>query len=283
MDEDIPLYVCLSFPVGTAITMAFTLTSFLILLPLYIFILYKGVKQWRQQYSSSSMSHSDVFTYHMVIIELLSVLGSTLLTVNAYTELQWLALTGIIILTMNYTGQLAFHFLTCGERYLAVVYPTTYLKLKNEKGIRIRNITIGCVWLLCITWGAIVPMHTKKSFDLTILFFTTSTFICILTLNLSIFWVLIRLGPREAGGRTQQCDPSKVRLLFTFTAIMGVLMLKISWSLSSTFVLDLSHIEESKRCSLAISIIWINIPSSLVLPVLFLQRARNRVQKLQAK
>lgn len=161
MDEDIPLYVCLSFPVGTAITMAFTLTSLLILLPLYIFILYKDVKQWRQQHSSTSMSHSDVFAYHMVIIELLSVLGSTLLTVNAYTELQWLALTGIIILTMNYTGQLAFHFLTCGERYLAVVYPTTYLKLKKEKGIRIRNITIGCVWLLCITWGAIVPMHTN--------------------------------------------------------------------------------------------------------------------------
>lgn len=262
---------------------AFAFTSVLILLPLYIFILYKGVQQWRQQRSSTSMSHSDVFTYHMVVIELLSVLGTILITVGAYTELEWVTYTGVIILSMNYTGQLLFHVLTCGERYLAVVYPIIYMKLKNEKGIRIRNITIGCFWLLCITWGATLQMHTKKSFDFTHLFFMTLVLIFILMVNLSILWVLVRLGPRGEGGRRQHRDSSKLRLLFTTTAILGVVLLKIFWSISSIAVLDLGHTEDAKMCSFTVSVVWINIPSSLVLPLLFLQKARKRARLLQAK
>lgn len=275
LDEVHQLYLCLSSPVGNAIITAFASTSLLILLPLYAFVLYKGVQQWRQQHSRTPMSHSDVFTYHMVIVELLSVLGSLLMAVSVYTKCLWLTHTGIVLLSMNYIGQLLIHVLTCGERYLAVVYPITYLKLKKEKGIRIRNITIGCFWLLCLTWGATQPMHGKVSFDFTLLFLITLVFIFISMMNLSILWVLIRLGPRGEGGRRRQCDPSKLRLLFTTTAVLGVLLLKISWSISSIAVLDLEHIEEVTSCTLAISIIWINIPSSLVLPVLFLLKAKR--------
>lgn len=283
MDEVHQLFICLSSPVGTTITTAFAFTSLLILLPLYIFILYKGVQQWRQQHSSTFMSHSDVFTYHMVIIEVLSVLGSILITVSAYTKLSWLTYTGMIILFINYSGQLLFHVLACGERYLAVVHPITYLKLKKEKGIRIRNITIGCFWMLSIISGVTLPMHTEISLNFTLLFFITLALIFISMLNLSMLWVLIHLGPRGERGRRQQCDPSKLRLLFTTTAILGALMLKTSWSISSIAVLDSRHIEEVKRCSLVISVIWINIPSSLVLPLLFLKKAWKRARLLQAK
>lgn len=283
MEEVHQLFICISSPVGTTITMAFAFTSLLILLPLYIFILYKGVQQWRQQHSSTFISHSDVFTYHMVIIEMLSVLGSMLITVSAYTKLLWLTYTGTIILFMNYTGQLLFHVLACGERYLAVVHPITYLKLKKEKGIRIRNITIGCFWMLSIISGVTLPVHTKISLDFTLLFLITVALIFISMLNLSMLWVLIHLGPRGEGGHRQQYDPSKLRLLFTTTAILGVLMLKTSWSISSIAMLESSHIEEAKRCSFAISIIWINIPSSLVLPLLFLKKAWKRARLLQAK
>lgn len=263
--------------------MTFTCTSILIFLPLYILILYKGVQKWQQRHSSTSVSHSDVFTYHMIITELLSVLGSVLISVSAYTKILWLTQTAIVFLSMNYAGQLLFHILTCGERYLAVVYPITYRKLKKEKGIRIRNIIIGCFWLLCIAWGATMSMHTKKSFTITILFFSALVLIFISTLNLSVLWVLIRLGPREEGGRRQQCDRSKLKLLFIITAILGVLMLKIMWSISSVVVLDLTYIAEAKRCSLAISMIWVNVPSSLVLPLLFLQKEWKKARLLQRK
>lgn len=261
---------------GTAITTAFAFTSVFILLPLYIFILCKGVQRCRQHRSSASMSHIDVFTYHMVIVELLSVPGSILISVGAYTQLMWLTQMGITILCMNYAGQLLFHILTCGERYLAVVYPITYRKLKKEKGIQIRNIIIGCFWLLCITWGATLLVHTNKSFQFTLLSFTVLALVFISKLNLSILWVLVRFSPRGEGRRRQQCDRSKLKVLLITTAILGALVLKNIWTILSIAVLDMNHIEEVKRCGLAISIIWINIPSSLVLPLLFLQKERKK-------
>lgn len=219
----------------------------------------------------------------MVVIELLSVIGSILLTFNFYSKLPWLTQTGVTILSLNFTGQMLFHVLTCGERYLAVVHPITYLRLKNKKGIRIRNTAICCFWLLCIIWGAMMPIESKPYFNFTILLLTTLVLILISIFNLSILCVLIHLGPQREGGRRQQCDPSKLRVLFTTMAILGVLLLRVLWSISSIALLDSDHIEQFQKCSFVISTMWINIPSSLVLPLLFLQKTLKRAGLRQPK
>ncbi|KAJ4945014.1 hypothetical protein JOQ06_013553 [Pogonophryne albipinna] len=46
-------------------------------------------------------------------------------------------------------GESLFHVLTCLERYLAVVRPIIYLRLRNVQGVRIRNISIG-LSVLCV-------------------------------------------------------------------------------------------------------------------------------------
>lgn len=281
IQHSLQLLICLTSPAGTAITMAFAITSLLVLFPLYIFILYKGVQQWRQ--TKTTMSHTDIFTYHMVVIELLSVIGSVVLTFGVSTKLSWLSQMGVVILSLNYFGQVLLHVLTCIQRYLAVVYPIIYLRLKNEKGIKIRNTAIGCFWLLSLAWGSTITMHTESSFSFIILLYTTLVLFFILVLNLSIVYVLIGLGPKREGGRKQQCDPSKLKILFTAMAILGALLFRFCWAITSIVVMNSEHIEEFKRCSFSMSMLWINLPSSLVLPVLFLQKERKRARQLQLK
>lgn len=74
--------------VNSYIIITFTFTSIVFLLPVYIFILHLGFKQWRQQsFSTMAMSHIDFFTYHMVLFELLSVLASVCVCVAASTRI----------------------------------------------------------------------------------------------------------------------------------------------------------------------------------------------------
>ncbi|KAE8279329.1 hypothetical protein D5F01_LYC22916 [Larimichthys crocea] len=154
---------CLNTTVGTTHITAFTITSILLLLPLYVLVLYLGLQRWRQQRSGTTMSHSDVFTYHMVCIELISVLGSCLNCWGVHTDQPLMMMVGINLSVINLTGQMFFHILTCVERYLAVVHPVTYRSLKEARGIRMRNVIIGCVWLLCFGGAELVILFSPPS------------------------------------------------------------------------------------------------------------------------
>lgn len=72
-----PLYIHFQFATtGTVTFVCFTFASTLLLLPLYFLVIYMGVQQWRSQRSvrgGRSMSHSDIFTYHVVMMELVVV------------------------------------------------------------------------------------------------------------------------------------------------------------------------------------------------------------------
>ncbi|TNN38146.1 hypothetical protein EYF80_051684 [Liparis tanakae] len=116
---------CSDTSAGIFSVTAFIVTLLLLILPLCVYVIYLGFQRWRQQRSGTTMSHSDVFTFHMVVVELF------------------------------------FHTLTCVERYLAVVHPVTYLGLKKGKGIRLRNISIGSSSIEdfldgLLTWEALV-------------------------------------------------------------------------------------------------------------------------------
>ncbi len=117
--------------------------SILLLLPLCILVLYLGFQQWHQLPPGTTMSHSDVFTYHMVGTELLGILGFKLTSCGVHTEFHQILTVSIYLLSINSNGQTLFHILTCVERYLDVVHPITYLSLRTARGIRVRNVTIG--------------------------------------------------------------------------------------------------------------------------------------------
>lgn len=153
MNTSFPLKLnCFISKPSSTINNAFNIINILLIFPLCILILCYCLQKWWQKHSTSSaatISHSDLFTYHMVIIELIGVLGCILTCCGSYRYYtDSLFSVGNLLSSFTWTAQMFFHILTCLERYLAIVHPITYLSLRNERGIKMRNISIGCVWLL---------------------------------------------------------------------------------------------------------------------------------------
>ncbi|XP_051800001.1 uncharacterized protein LOC127532411 [Acanthochromis polyacanthus] len=259
---------------------SFILTSFLItrtllLLPLCIFIIYHGLQQRRLNVSTSSaatMSHSDSFTYNMVTMEMIGVFGCILMICGVYSDHYNIIIVGFFLSFLIWYGEMFFHLLTCVERYLAVVHPITYLSLRKERGIRIRNISIACVWLLSVVMVVLVVSEDATMvvdsclsvFSLTVVSFCSVSVLC----------VLIGPGPGEQGGDKKRVDQSKLRAFYTIMVILGMLVLRFSWNL----VANVNYLmEKGLECVMMSVGVWFNLPSSLVLPLLFLHRAGKLV------
>ena len=96
--------------------------------------------------------------------------------------------------------------------------------------------------------------------------------------SLSVLCVLIRPGPGEGGGGRQQVDRSKLRAFFTIMIILGVLLFRfVGFSLVAVEVWSEQQLFV-ETCAMQASITWFCLPSSLVLPLLFLQRAGKLVR-----
>ncbi|CAJ1048237.1 uncharacterized protein LOC117809827 [Xyrichtys novacula] len=123
--------VCQS--IFTALFIAFLL----ILLPLFIHVLYVGYRRWKRQRCNAGAEmtcHSDVFTYNMVVLELIALTGFFFYCYGFFTQ-QWTLLrVGVYIFSIVAPGQSLFHVLTCVERYVAVAHPVTYMGLKQSAG-----------------------------------------------------------------------------------------------------------------------------------------------------
>ncbi|XP_044040228.1 uncharacterized protein LOC122870237 [Siniperca chuatsi] len=246
-------------------------------LPLSILIFYLGHRQWRRQSSTTRTSHSDVFTYHLAAIELTTVVAFIFFFCGSYTDLPVMKKVGFYVGNMGFPGEMFFHLLTCVERYLAVVHPVTYLGLRQSGGVRIRNISVVCVWLLCFGWTGVLALYDPH--------FPSIPFSCILVFtlfvvspcSLSVLCVLIRPGPGKVGGGEERVDQSKQRAFHTVVAITGVLWLWFVGLLVCVALEASLLLSYSDGCVVAVSAIWLNLPSSLVLPLLFLHRAGKRL------
>ncbi|KAI9524340.1 hypothetical protein NQZ68_018023 [Dissostichus eleginoides] len=131
---------CFFIRPGSLIFTSAYITKILILLPICIFVLYLGLQRCRQRSSTSAAastnSHSDIFTFHMVVFELWQFLGSTLFIYAIYSANHKILGVGSYICLITRYGRNSCHVLTCVERYLAVVHPVTYLNLKGQRGGR---------------------------------------------------------------------------------------------------------------------------------------------------
>ncbi|XP_034531924.1 uncharacterized protein LOC117807007 isoform X2 [Notolabrus celidotus] len=266
------MQVCYNTPVGSSIQTSFTIMCVLLLAPFCIFVLYLVHQQTKQQGSGLKLSHADVFTLHVVVIELLSIFGTTLICCGHHADIPDMMMLGIYFYSLNLPGQMFFHILTCLERFVAVVHPIAYLSMRTAKGIRIRNIAVCCTWLLTFVWTLVLITSDQAaissiSFCITFLFF-----IIVSSCSLSVLCVLIRPGPGEGGGE-RRVDHSKMRAFYTILAILGVLLFRFGGTtLSSSATYASAELTGEGRCELWLSVVWFYLPSRLVLPILFLQR-----------
>ncbi|KAI4798323.1 hypothetical protein KUCAC02_022128 [Chaenocephalus aceratus] len=204
----------------------------------------------------------------MVATELMNILGSCLSCCAAYTGFMIMTKLGMYLFLLNFSAQQYFHVLTCVERYLAVVHPIVFLKLRGNRAVRIRNVTIVCVWLLCFCSMAFLILPEDQI--IAVSFFWSSLFLfVVLFCSVSVVWVLIRPKP----GVGKRVDRTKVRALYSMVAILGVLVFRFG---SNTIGLALYHSQNQvadEKCLALFCMIWMGLPGSLVLPLLYLHKA----------
>lgn len=136
------------FIISFYINIVLCVLKVILIFPLSLIVLYLGHQRWRRQSSFNTERHSDVFSHHMAAMELIWVFGFFCYYCGRYTNYSMMATIGLHMSSISFYGEICFHVLTCLERYMAVIHPITYMHLRNARGVRIRNFSIGCVWLL---------------------------------------------------------------------------------------------------------------------------------------
>lgn len=126
-------------------------------------------------------------------MELIYSFGCILICFANYNQDLNILLVGALCICP--TGLERLHILTYVKRYLAVGHPITWLR--NERGIRMRNISSDCAWLLSM-FGAGLSMKE----DIFFIVYFCLHIISIITISfcsLCVLCILIRPGPGEQG------------------------------------------------------------------------------------
>lgn len=251
---------------------AFAVTHIFLLLPLLGFVLFSCCQR-RLESSSSTSSHSDVFTYNMVAMEMIQILANTCFCINIFPDfiVPWVFEFSLNVIFVTSNVKHEFQMLTCVELYFAVVFPITYLRHKTSTGVTIRNIGIGFVWLNCILW-AVLTFQSISNFDpLTLYFLHIAGLLFVICFCcISVLWTLKQRGQTRD---REQVDQSKLRAFYTILVIITVLFLSLGGVLVCQAINNSIGQKEDNECFSAQCAEWMSLPSSFVLPLLFLQRA----------
>ncbi|KAF6714742.1 hypothetical protein FQA47_023465 [Oryzias melastigma] len=259
------LFSCFNEEPSSILITTLTFTNFLLSFPVCVLIFWLGFRQWRNSCSAPEpTSHTDVFTNCMAAVDNSYTLG--LLSYYYAVQVCHATLMTFVYYCFLYAncGQTFLHFLTCIERYLAVVHPITYMRLKNAQGVRVRNAAIACVFLLSfgmVGFGALLfPVFPTKLLLFALAFVVVIVCFC----TVAVFCVLRRPGLGN--------DESKRRAFHTVAAITMALLLRFFGQCFSIIQLGLEEDYELNYCMTYFAGCWLCVPSGLVLPVLFLQR-----------
>lgn len=261
-------YSCFILKPGFIIYTTTLIRTFLIVLPMCILILNVDVQRRRKQRSTPSIrNHSDNLVYHLVVFELFGAVGDVIFLSGVSQGHMMVIHVGYGIWSLPWYGELFLNVLTSVEHYLAVVHPVTYLSLRSETGVRMRNISVGCVWLLSCAAACLLTLKTLSLvLDFSYLVFSlTVCFFC----SISVLCALIHTRPGKQGGDRERVDRSKQRAFFTITAIIGGLMIRFLFNLLWSVLSLTSRVD----CILFVLGVWFNLPSVLLPQLLYLQRA----------
>lgn len=260
---------CLKSNVSISIFIGFTIINSLILLPLLIAVLYVANQQWKKQ-GPASTSPSDLITYHMTVMETIGILTAIFTSFGLYFEIWWtLAISQVFLVSL--CGQMTFHTLTCVERYLAVIHPFTFMRMQKGSRLMARDIIIWYVWLLNCALLCIIVTEKMNIFLIMYLMHQALSLAIISFCSIAILRVLrqSRVGSSLKG----KVDQSKQRAFNTIMAIMGTLLVRFGVNLLCAIAYATGQINHNDVCVMVNSSYWFGLPSSLVLPLLFLHRA----------
>ncbi|KAJ0006181.1 hypothetical protein NQD34_013454, partial [Periophthalmus magnuspinnatus] len=233
-----------------------------LLSPLSIFILHHAYQQWRPQRSFQTASHSDIFTYHMVTMELTGAVGAVLYVCGIYTDGTLVLFFGVFLVIFSFPGQIFIHCLTCLDRYLAVIHPVVYLKSRQATGIKIRNFGIFLIWL-CGVGTMIMQVAYLHEFPvIQFVGMSVSAFVLVSFCSISVLKGLLRPGPNDISNK--KVHRSKRKAFNTITAISVTLTLENIILILCMAVSRYNEMDYDVQCMIFMSGLWANIPNSLV-------------------
>lgn len=262
--QNIDFFFCLTSKDRVIVYGTFVSTVAILFIPICLLIFYLGLQKWRRL---RSLNYTDFLNINFATIKLIVFLGHSVFFCGIYLKCCNMVNVGYSFWSISWHGENFFHFLTCTDRYLAVVHPIIFMELQSQRWKRIRRVAIGCIWL--ISFGISCLMLDKTIVNSLGLCLIILSLIFVTFLNVSILCILGRPGPGKPGGNKDRQDHSKQRALYTITSILGVLFLRFGWMLVWIIY---EMIMEKNECIFFIYGIWVDFPSNLVLPLLFLQR-----------
>lgn len=271
---------CFALRKSLLVLTSFSITSVLLIMPPSVLVLHLGFQRWRQRRSVSTATaanHSDIFTYHMVVMEMLTVLFCLWFCASVGTDLGISISITILVFTLFFcfwSTKILFHALTSVELYLAVVHPVAYRSLRSKGGSRVRTASVAGVWLLCLVWEVVVYL-TSAALIAIYLSFLVSSLAVVCFCCVSVLRALRRPSPGEAVGDRERVDQMKRRAFNTVATIMAALWLCLGGTLLCNFVSSSQMLGSEDKCAVLSASAWFSLPSSSVLPVLYLHRAEK--------
>lgn len=265
---------CLNYTTAALVVTILSITSILLLLPLLIFAFCDVLRQQQRRRTRRTSSSSHLFTYHLMAFELLSILGSVACLCGSVTDYKPLKIVWLYALAFTAPGQTLLHLLSCLERYVAVLHPIIFRRLKEAKMITMRNVVIAFIWLLCSSqigllrltnWIPTVFMQCSLWFTFSLSSFFSISALCAL--------IRPRLS-RKAGDREQTGRP-KLMASYAIMVHLGGLWLRFLGQMFILFVFLSVHMGMAEQCMMAMSGLWFGIPNSLMLPLLVVHRTRK--------
>lgn len=128
----------------------------------------------------------------------------------------------------------------------------------------------SAVWLLSLTEIGLLSVSSKISTASVLISFTVLSLIAVSFCTLSVLYALIHPGPGE---RRKHVDQSKLRAFYAILTILAVMMIRIGGNVFIIVFYASSQIEEDEKCHLILFLLRTCLPTSLLPPVPFLQRA----------
>lgn len=238
-------------------------------------VLYLGYQQRQQSRSSKAATHADLFAYHLAALEIIWCPGFILYFLGHYSNNIEIIVGSHCCFSTTFFGEVLFHFLTCAEWYLAVVHPITYLSLRNARGVRIRNISIGSVWLISLGLNFLHVNNRGKNVLIAVLSVSIVSIGFITFCSISVLCVLIRPQTGTNDGKRRWISQSKLRAFHTITAISCVLWLWFGGLCVSYSLIVSSLFTESYGCIMIAGIGWLDLPTFLVSPLLYLHGTKT--------
>lgn len=236
-------------------------------LPLFIFVLWQLS---HRRSASGETRDSDVFTLQIVLLQIIGELAISLYCYGAFSHTSAAVSVGFIVFSSIAPGETMLHVLTCVERYLAVFHPVTYRGLRRSGGVMIRNISIGCVWLLCVAVSG-ASIDQLVNIIITFLLLVVAS-VTVTYCSISVLFVLIRPLPGEVGRVRKKVSRAKQKAFYTILVILATLLIRFLSYLVYTVVYILLFEDTNDPCIFFWCVNWFCLPSILVLPLIFLQR-----------